>query len=132
MTVKTQSGRTAGHYLVSEANKTRSRATIVVRAGSGVLEAGAVLALIPSGVHVGKYTGYNNDGTNISTSARAILFDTVDATSVDQEAVATVRDAEVHGDEIYFAGTEDTGDKEAAYADLATHGIIVRFEERVT
>jgi head decoration protein D len=128
MVVKTYSNRQAGFFIVSEANRTRSRATIVVQQGQ-VLEAGAVLALNAA---TGRYAAYDNDGTAPRSAARAILFAAVDATDGPKEAVALVRDCEVHGDEIVFAGSEDTGDKEAAYADLATHGIIVRFEERVT
>lgn len=128
MVTKVYSNRQPGHFLVSEANKTRSRATVVIAAGE-VLEPGTVLALVAA---TGQYTSYDNDGTSISQTARAILFGKVDATDGPKEAVAIVRDAEVHGDEIVFANTEDTGDREAAFADLATHGIIVRFEERVT
>ena len=129
MTTKVFSNRRAGFFLVSEANKTRSRATIVVDAGQGKLEAGTVLALKPNG----RYGAYDNDGTAATNAARAILFDGVDTTTLGaQKAVAIVRDAEVHGNEIVFKASEDTGDKEAAYADLATQGIIVRFETRVT
>lgn len=128
MVTKVYSNRQPGFFIVSEANKTRSRATIVVAQGE-VLEAGTVLALIAAS---GQYASYDNDGTTTTNAARAILFAAVDATDGPKEAVAIVRDAEVHGDEIVFANTEDTGDREAAYADLATHGIIVRFEERVT
>lgn len=120
--------RAAGHFIVSEANKTRSRATITIAAGENLV-AGQVLAL---NAGTGYYEAYDNDGTTTTNAARAILFDAVDATDGLKEGVAIVRDAEVHGDEIVFAGSEDTGDKEAAFADLATHGIIVRFEERVT
>jgi hypothetical protein len=127
MVVKTLA-RTAGHFIVSEANKTRSRATITVAAGENLV-AGQVLAYITAS---GEYTAYDNDGTSVSNAAAAILFDNCDATDGAKTAVAIVRDAEVHGDEIVFANSEDTGDKEAAFADLATHGIIVRFEERVT
>jgi hypothetical protein len=127
MTTKTQAKR-AGFFIVSEANKTRSRATITIAEGENLV-AGQVLALNSGS---GKYEAYDNDGTSTTNAARAILFDAVDATDADKEGVAIVRDAEVHGDEIVFASSEDTGDKEAAYADLATHGIIVRFEERVT
>lgn len=127
MVVKTYDNRQPGHFIVSEANKTRSRATVVIAQGE-VLHAGAVLALRPSG----QYASYDNDGTSITNAARAILFAAVDATDGPVEAVAIVRDAEVHGDELVFENSEDTGDREAAYADLATHGIIVRFETRVT
>ena len=127
MTVKTE-GKHRGHFLVSESNGHRSRAVVTIAQGE-VLSAGAVIALNSS---TGKYEGYDNDGTTTTNAARAVLYDNVDATSADVDAVAIVRDAEVNGEEIVFANSEDTGDKEAAYADLATHGIIVRFEERVS
>ncbi len=127
MTVKTQA-KTAGFFLVSEGNKTISRAVVTIAHGENLV-AGQVLALNTSS---GKYEAYDNDGTTTTRTAAAILFDAADATDADVEAVAIVRDAEVHGDEIVFAASEDTGDKEAAFADLATKGIIVRFEERVT
>lgn len=127
MTVKTLA-KTAGFFLVSEANKTRSRAVVTIAEGENLV-AGQVLALNAS---TGKYEAYDNDGTSDTNAAAAILFDAADATDGDVEAVAIVRDAEVHGDEIVFASSEDTGDREAAFADLATKGIIVRFEERVT
>jgi hypothetical protein len=127
MVVKTQA-KTAGFFIVSEANKTRSRAVVTIASGEDLV-AGQVLALNSGS---GKYEAYDNDGTSTTNAAAAILFDAADATDGDVEAVAIVRDAEVHGDEIVFAASEDTGDREAAFADLATKGIIVRFEERVT
>lgn len=127
MVVKTQAKR-AGFFLVSEGNKTISRATVTIAHGEDLV-AGQVLAL---NAGTGKYEAYDNDGTTTTRTAAAILFDACDATAADKDAVAIVRDAEVHGNEIFFAASEDTGDKEAAYADLALKGIIVRFEERVT
>lgn len=127
MTILTRNKRTAGYFLVSEGNRTISRAVITIAAGQ-TLVAGQVLALNDEG----NYTSYDNDATVPGRVARAILFDNTDTTDGAVKAVAIVRDAEVNGDEIVFAGSEDTGDKEAAYADLASVGIIVRFEERVT
>lgn len=127
MTVKTE-GKRRGEFIVSEANGFRSRATVTIAEGEN-LQAGAVLALNSDS---GKYEAYDNDGTTTTNAARAILYDNVDATDGDMEAVALVRDCEVNAEELVWANSEDTGDKEAAYADLATHGIIVRFEERVS
>lgn len=124
MTLKTE-GLHAGHFIVSESNKTRSRETITIRAGE-VLVAGAVLALIASGVDAGQYMAYGNDETSIGAAAAAILFDNVDATDGVVEAVALVRDCEVNGGEIVWNDLQDTADKDAGIADLLTKGIIVR------
>lgn len=128
MVTKTYTPGRPGFFIVSEAQGMRSRATVTIAMGE-VLKAGAVLALNSD---TGKYEGYDNDGTTTTNAARAVLFADCDATEGDKAAVALVRDCEVHGDELVFANSEDTGDKEAAFADLATQGIIVRFEERVT
>ena len=45
MTIKTE-GVYAGEFLLSEANGTRSREEVVIAAGSGILPAGALIALI--------------------------------------------------------------------------------------
>jgi hypothetical protein len=119
-TVKTE-GTHAGAFIVSEANKTRSREIITVKHGQ-VLEAGAVIAYQTS---TKKYVAYHNDETSLA--AKAVLFDKVDATDGDVQAVALVRDCEVNGHELVWADTEDTGDKDAAIVDFATVGIIVRY-----
>lgn len=119
MTTKTE-GQHAGHFLISEANGHRSRETITVKAGE-VLSAGAVIALQTS---TGKYIEYQNDETALG--AAAILFDNVDATDGDVQAVAIVRDAEVNGGDLQWNATEDTGDRDAAVTELAAKGIIVR------
>lgn len=128
MTVFTDPNRRRGGFIVSESNPHRSRAVITVAEGED-LQAGQVLALNSS---TDKYEAYDNDGTSTTNVARAILYDRCDATDGDKEAVALVHDCEVNAEELVWAASEDTGDKEAAYADLETHGIIVRFEERVT
>lgn len=126
-TLKTEA-KHAGHFIVSEANKTRSREVITVAQGE-ILKAGSVIAKHPTS---GKYYSYDNDGTTTTRAAAAILFDNVDATDGAVKAVAIVRDAEVNGDEIFFETSEDTGDKDAAIADLKLVGIICRFADRVT
>lgn len=122
MVVKTE-GFHAGHFIVSEANKTRSRETIIIREGQ-VLVAGAIIAKGADG----KYGAYNNDGTSDENTAAGILFDNVDATDGDVKAVGVLRDCEVNLDELQWADTEDTGDRDAAIADLAALGIIGRDE----
>lgn len=121
MTVKTE-GYHAGHFMVSDANGRRSREEITIAEGQ-VLKAGAVLAL---NTDTGKYEAYSNDGTSVTAAAAAILWDNVDATDGDVQATAIVRDAEVNLAELQFGDGEDTGDREAAIADLKALGIIAR------
>jgi hypothetical protein len=74
----------------------------------------------------GKYVAYNQDGVNGSEIAAGILYDNVDATSADVEAVVYVRDCEVNGNEITWPSDIEAAEKTAAIAQLATLGIIVR------
>ncbi len=120
MTLKTE-GFHAGHFLVSEAEGTRSRDVVTIAHGE-VLAAGSVLAKNSS---TGKYTHYNNDTTPIN-AAVGILFANVDATAGDVKAVMIARDAEVNLSELQWAATEDTGDRDAAIADLKLLHIIAR------
>lgn len=118
MTTKTE-GPHRGGFIVSEANGHRSREVVTIEAGH-VLSAGAVLAANGAGT----YEEYNNDGSN--NAAAAILLDNVDSTDGTVKATVLVRDCEVNGGELVWADTEDTGDRDAAVADLKALGIIVR------
>jgi co-chaperonin GroES (HSP10) len=120
MTELTEKARAAG-FILSEANGQRSRDNIMIAAGEGELEAGTVVAYKTS---TGKYVVYQNDETDLA--AKAIIIYPVNATSADVEVAAIVRDAEVIGPQLRWANTEDTGDRDAAVADLASVGIIVR------
>lgn len=128
-TIKTFLNKQPGCYLVSEANRTRSRGVGTLAADQTCV-AGTVLALNTS---TREYEPYDNDGTTLTRTAAAILFSNEDTTDGNTKQVTlTLRDCEVNADELTFESSEDTGDKEAAYADLAVLGIIVRFETRVT
>jgi hypothetical protein len=81
---------------------------------------------ITVGAGSGKYVAYNQDGVNGSEVAAAILYDNVDATSADVEAVIVARDAEVNGSELTWPTDITDGEKTAAIAQLALVGIIVR------
>lgn len=70
---------------------------------------------------VGKYVPY--DG---SRSATAVLYEGVDATSVDRRRTVTARDSEVQITELVWASGVTTNQKTAALASLATLGIIGR------
>jgi len=74
----------------------------------------------------GKYVAYNQDGVDGSEIAAGILFDNVNATDADVEAVIVARDAEVSGNELAWPADIEAGEKTAAIAQLASLGIIVR------
>lgn len=73
-----------------------------------------------------KYVILAPAATNGTQLAAGILFDNVDATSADIEAVAYVRDCEVNGSEITWPAGISADDKTAAIAQFAARGIIVR------
>lgn len=74
----------------------------------------------------GKYVEYDNAGTDGRQIAAGILHDAVDASSADKAGVAIVRDAEVAKDALVWKTGASSGDKTAAYADLAALNIIAR------
>lgn len=122
MTVKTE-GVHAGGFLVSDANKTRSREIVTILSGE-VLTAGTVLGKLTAS---GKYVGLAAPGgTDGSDTVAGVLWDNVDATDGDVEVTAIVRDAEVNEHELVFADDLDTGDRAAALDGLRAIGIIPR------
>lgn len=121
MTIKTE-GHHAGGFLVSEANKTRSRESITVASGE-VLVAGAVLGQITAS---GLYVELDPDASDGSESAAGILFDAVDASGGDTSGVAIVRDAEVNANELTWPDALATDDQDTATGQLAALGIILR------
>jgi len=123
MTATITEGRRTGEFIVSEANGTRSRETIVIAAGTGALEPGTVLAKLTAS---GKHVVYDNDGTDGSETAAAILYAAVDATAADAKAVAIVRDAEVNGRCLVWKDGLTAAAITAGTADLAVAGLIVR------
>jgi hypothetical protein len=74
----------------------------------------------------GKYTQFDQDGTDGSQIAAGVVVYPIDATAADTEAAAIVRDAEVNGDELTWPSDIEVGEKTTAIAQLATLGIIVR------
>lgn len=75
----------------------------------------------------GKYVAYDQDGTNGSETAAGVLFDAVDASSDDAAGVALVRGpCQVNAGEITWPSGITTDEKNAAIAQLATLGILVR------
>lgn len=113
----------AGAFIKSEANGDLSRETVTILSGSGKLLAGTVLGKITAS---GKYKPYDNDNTDGTQTAAAILVYDVDATSADVAAVAIVRLAEVWTSRLVWAATVLAGEKAPAYVELAAANIIVR------
>ena len=123
MTAKTMNPGT-GSFLKSEANGSLSREAIVLASGVGLVLAGTVLGKVTAG---GKYKPYDNDASDGTEVAAAILLAEADATSSDVAAVGIVREAEVWKSRlIWGAGVTTTGEKTAAYADLAAKVVIAR------
>ena len=105
----------AGEFLLSEGNGSISRETITLISGQD-LAAGTVLGKITAS---GKYTAYADGASDGSEAAAAILYDNVDASAGDKDAVVIARFAEVSSDIL-------TGSDANGVADLTVLNIIVR------
>lgn len=123
MTAKTMNPGT-GSFLKSEANGSLSREAIVLASGAGLVLAGTVLGKVTV---TGKYLPYDNDASDGTEVAAAVLLAEADATASDVAAVGIVREAEVWKDRLVWgAGVTTTGEKTAAYTDLAAKVVIAR------
>jgi hypothetical protein len=122
-------GKHAGGFLVAEAGKNVSRITVILKSGEN-LQAGAVVQKENS---TGKYIEYDAGNSDVDTGygAFGVLFDAVDASAGDADAVIIdgVGGAVVNGDELVWADDQDTGDREAGIASLYSVGIKVATEE---
>lgn len=117
-------GRHPGEFLMSEANRQRSRGNITVASGAGIIAPGTVLGQITAS---GKYVASAVGAADGSETAVAVALYGCDATSADADIAAIVRDAEVNGSVLtYHADRDQAAEKAAANADLAAVGIIVR------
>lgn len=113
----------AGAFLLSEANGTFSREEVTIATAAGSLKAGTVLGKLTSG---GKYVPYDNDATDGSQTAVAILFADCDASGGDKKATVIARNAEVFTERLVWAASVLTGEKAPAYVELAALGIVQR------
>ena len=124
---QTEGARDLG-FLLSEANGNRSRETVTIASGQGVLAAGTVLGQIDDSF--GEYAASPNEAasaTDGAETATCILAYGVDATDASVDAAVISRDAEVKGDELTYDSSVDDATKQAAKAtQLASVGIIVR------
>jgi hypothetical protein len=113
----------AAAFIKYEQGGDLSRETLTIASGSGKLFAGTVLGQITVG---GKYKPYDNNNSDGSETAKAILVYDVDATSADAAAVCIVRLAEVWKSRLVWAATVLDAEKAPAYVELAAANIIVR------
>lgn len=116
-------GKRTGEFIASEANGSRSRDVGTLISGQN-LEAGTVLGTITAS---GKFTQFNQDAVDGSEAASAVLFDNVDASTADTEAVVIARDAEVNGNDIIWPSDILEAEQTAAEAELKALDILVRY-----
>ena len=116
--------RHPGEFILSEANGQRSRETITIASGAGVIAAGTVLGKVTAS---GKYVASSvaaSDGSEVPT---AINIYGADASSADATVSAIARDAEVNGKCLtWHADRDQPAERAAANAALANLGVIVR------
>ena len=114
--------RHAGGFLVWEALRDYCRSTVIL--ASGNLQPGTILGKITAS---GKYAAHDPAAVNGTQTAAAILWDSVDASGGDTNAVVLIRGpAIVNQYEISIPGTPTAPQIAAAHAALLTLGILVR------
>ena len=101
MTIKTETPH-AGGFIVSEPDINLSRRIVTIAAAAGALLAGTVLGKYSSGGDSGKYDQLTPGASNGLQTADAILFDAVDATDGDVEAVVIYRLASYNPNEVVW------------------------------
>ena len=112
----------AGGFLVWEALRDYCRSTVIL--ASGNLQPGPILGKIPAS---GKYAAHDPAAANGTQTAAAILWDSVDASGGDTNAVVLIRGpAIVNQYEISILGTPTAPQIAAAHAALLAIGILVR------
>ncbi|MCA1776051.1 MAG: head decoration protein [Loktanella sp.] len=120
-------GRHPGEFILSEAAGKRSRETVTISAGAGVVAPGTVLGLATSGDDTGEYLPRDVTATDGTETASAVCIYGGDATSAAIEVASLVRDAEVnHNILTYVVDSDAAAEKASANAELATAGIIAR------
>jgi hypothetical protein len=126
MTTLTERGRNLS-FLLTEATGSRSRQTVTVASGEGVLEPGTVLGRVTASKKMVASPNASTAGKEGAEVARAILAYRVDATSSDAKAVVIDADAEVKAPELaYHATVNDAAKRTAKAEQLAGVGIKVR------
>jgi Bacteriophage lambda head decoration protein D len=115
----------SGSFIITEANGNRSRDTVTLRGGAGMVGFGTVLGKSNAD---GKWipcpaTGSVTDG---SDQARAILWEDTDARTADVAAGVVARDCDVFGGALTYDPSVTPSDQLAKAAQLAAVGINVR------
>lgn len=105
-----------GEFILSEANGTRSRETVIVSASAPAMVSGTAVGVISA---TGHYTKYDNAATDGSQTCKGVLYTGVQDIATTQKAVVIARDAEIS-----FQRT--AGIDSNAQADLLALGIAVR------
>lgn len=109
-------------FVKYEAPQGYSREDITILSGQN-LARGTVLGKITAS---GKYIAYINAASDGSGVAAGVLLDAVDASAADAKGVAIVRHAMVSKSALVFGGSPSQGDKDAAYVELETAGVLCR------
>ena len=105
MSILKTEGTRAGGYIADEVSPNLSRKQIVIASGAGVLLPGALLG---EGSTSGKYKAFDPSADDGSDVAVGVLYDHVDATAADVDAVMSAALTAVNAAEIVWpAGTTD-------------------------
>ena len=116
--------RHPAEFILSEATGQRSRDTITIASGAGIIAAGTVLGKVTA---TGKYVASAVGASDGSEVPAAINIYGADASAADVQVSAILRDAEVNGKCLtYHADRDQPAEKTATNAALATLGVIVR------
>jgi hypothetical protein len=111
-------------FILSEASGQRSRDTITIASGAGIIATGTVLGKVTA---TGKYVASAVGASDGSEVPAAINIYAADASTADVQVSAILRDAEVNGKcLIYHADRDQPAEKTAANEALKSLGVIVR------
>lgn len=120
-------GRHPGEFILSEANFHRSRGSVTIVSGSGVVKGGTVIGKITANSKFAPSPNAQTVGIEGAETAKAITIYDVDATSADVEVAVIDNDAEVKGFALtYDASVNDAAKKATKATQLAAVGIRVR------
>jgi hypothetical protein len=120
-TILTEAPR-AGAYIADEVSINLSRRVVTLSGGQGAFLAGTVLGKVTSS---GEYVKLNPSADTGAQVAAAILFDAVEASDADVQAVATVALTGVNESELTWPSGINPTQRANAIAALATHNIVV-------
>jgi hypothetical protein len=113
----------AGGFIISEAAGNRSRDNVTLDSSVAAdMVPGTVLGKITA---TGKYAAYDQQASDGTQAAAAILINWAESTLADQVVAVLNTDAEVNGDELTWL-TGSPADVTAGVADLLALGIKVR------